>query len=148
MHALPLFVWLCSTILFSLSLILLWFTRFTVWFSDFCCLFPFFLSLFICGLSSSLDQTVMANTLWCLNPARWVEFSRLRQLTQCKLTITDQRHCAAPQVTQFWFFFPSKLTHIWCFPLSDPETGDLYMTWICHHLLETCVVMLAQQQLS
>lgn len=41
---------------------------------------------------------------------------------------------------------PSNFTHILCFLLSDPETVDLHMTRICHHILETCVVMLAQQQ--
>lgn len=29
---------------------------------------------------------------------------------------------------------------------SVTETVDLHMTRICHHILETCVIMLAQQQ--
>lgn len=32
---------------------------------------------------------------------------------------------------------PSNFTHILCFLLSDPETVDLHMTRICHHIL-TC----------
>lgn len=88
------------------------------------------------------------------------------------MPITDYSHCALTQVTQFWSFpFPnwhtcdvyyfackSKKMHGLAFKKVSTvnhvdmcykcKAADLHMTWICHHLNETFVVILAQQQLG